>query len=171
MSFTTPITVSAFDKFLASYWNTYVRDNLNFLKTEKPDWVSVNRTTSDFIKNANTTLSDVTGLSFSIAASEAWLWWASVYFLSDVTADLKIGITFPSGAAGRYGGIAEDSRSVVLSASTAFPSNGADELLIVAGLVVNSTTAGTLQIQAAQNASDVSNTTIYTHSSVLAIRV
>lgn len=37
MAWTSPITVAALQDFLASYWNTYVRDNLNLLKTRIDD--------------------------------------------------------------------------------------------------------------------------------------
>ena len=171
MPFTTPFTAIAFQKFLSSDWNTYIRDNLNFLKSDQPDWIKLGRTTADFVKNANTTLSDVTGLSFSIAASEAWLFWMGLFVVSSTTADLKLGLTFPAGATGRYG-IDNTSNGADLIANTIFRAmTGVDfEHKVVSGLIVNSTTAGTFQLQAAQNTSHASNTTIYENSHMFAMR-
>ncbi len=172
MPFTNPFTAVAFQKFLASDWNTYIRDNLNFLNTEQPAWVKVNRTTAVFTKNANTTLSDVTGLSFAIAANETWLFWIALYYSSGTTPDLKFTFTVPSGCTGSQGFVgALNSTSASITVTTVIPAAGSAQVATISGLAINSTTAGTIQLQAAQNVSDASDSTIFANSHLLAVRI
>lgn len=175
MAFTTVPTVSAGDKYPAASWNTYIRDNINDLHENLPGWVSLSRVTSDFVKNADTTLEDVTGLSFSIAASEVWLFLVLGHHVSNTSADLKVALTVPSGAVGRYAigtlGTSGNQDSDTIGSDLVTISNGNDEPLQIYGTVVNSTNAGTVQLQAAQNSSHASNTTIYTNSWLAALRI
>ncbi len=175
MTFTAFRTWVAGEVPTAALLNAQVRDNGLILKTSIADdgtlaGILFSRTTSDFIKNANTTLGDVSGLSFPIAASEVWLFYVGLSLDSSVTADIKLGLTAPSGATGRWGNTLNAVSASIASNLTA-ATIGTDELYIITGLVVNSTNAGTVQLQAAQNTSDATNTTIFTHSHILAVKV
>jgi hypothetical protein len=154
--------------------------NLDVLKSSIADdgtlaGILFSRTTADFVKNANTTLADVTGLSFAIGSNDVWLFWVGASGISNTIADWKVGLTFPSGASGRWsaltGGSGGNQKSDVIANSLNCIGVGSDEPLIMFGTVVNSSTAGTVQVQAAQNTSHASNTTIYTNSHILAIKV
>lgn len=154
--------------------NAQIRDNGLILKTSIADdgtlsALLASRTTSDFIKNANTTLGDVTGLSFAIGASEVWAFLAAAYYISNASADLKYNLTVPSGASGRYG--VSQGTQVTIGTTIVLGTDGTDDSHVFVGTVVNSTTAGTVQLQAAQNSSHASNTTIYTNSSMLAVKI
>ena len=161
----------------AAGYNVEFRDRFDILKTPIADdgtlaGLLFSRTTSNFVKNANTTFGDVTGLNFSIAATKVWLFWCSVYAKSGVTPGLKFRLTFPSGATGRWGvsrGTSE--ASGILTAVIAPGTTGNDSIYMCTGLVVNSTTPGTMQVQAAQNVSNASDSTIYTNSHILAVKV
>lgn len=161
-------------------FNAYLRDPLTNLNTDPGSitgaWVSYARTTGDFTKNANTTLGDVTGLSFSIAASEIWGFNMSVPYQTNASAGIKFGLTFPSGATGKWGilyitgtGHVSDDIANSIGSTAGVPGTGG--MAHISGTIVNSTNAGTVQLQAAQNASHASNTVVYTNSHVKAFRI
>src|SRR5690606_14265755 len=60
----------------------------------------VSSTASNFTKNNNDTLGDVTGLSFPIGASETWVFQVVAQASIGATPDIKVAFTVPSGAAG-----------------------------------------------------------------------
>ncbi len=135
------------------------------------------RSTSNFTKNANVTLGDVTGIKFQMGASEVWAFEAHLGISTGATPDIKMAFTVPSGATatGKYSyltgsGILNSYVSdwtAAQSMATAAAGVGA----ILSGIVVNSTTAGTVQLQAAQDTSDVSDTIIYAQSHITAWRL
>lgn len=132
---------------------------------------------SDFVKNNSVTLSDVTGLSFAVAANEE-IWFA--FFLQvnvSTVADLKVAITGPAaptgvqyaivgalGPPGLGGGASAFATSIAANTSNV------REGVIVAGYLRNGANAGTVQLQAAQNNLEVSASTIYIDSFVVAFR-
>lgn len=137
----------------------------------------VSRTTSNFTKNNNDSFTNVTGLSFPIGDSEVWSF--AVYAQASIgaTPDIKLQFTAPSGAAATGNASKLDAAgiaSVRVSdwlASNALTSAAAGVGLILTGTVVNSTTAGTVQLQAAQNSATVEDTIIYSQSYLIAWRV
>lgn len=134
------------------------------------------RSTSNFTKNANDTLGDVTNIKFHIGASEVWSFVAFLQASIGATPDIKVAFTVPSGATvtGNYvrydaSGIAS-ARVSDFTASTAIATAAAGNQLVITGTVVNSTTAGVVQLQAAQNTSTAEDTIIYAQSYLVAHR-
>jgi hypothetical protein len=129
--------------------------------------------------NATTSLTDVTGLSFAIAASEIW---TARFALKVNGADangLKIAIAIPSGATilgmvnGNVATVTAYSSDIISASATAgiaFATSSATGSVIIVDLtVVNSTTAGTVQLQALKVTSGTA--TIYANSNMIANRV
>lgn len=117
--------------------------------------------TSDFtLTQSNTTLENVTGLALSIAANEVLTFEAFV-FTSATADDFKLSFDLPSGASCLY---QPNYKSVTIADTLAcitWTSASADSLLVAGnqpllsiyrGTVINSSTAGSIQIQVAQNA-------------------
>lgn len=132
---------------------------------------------STLTSNADVVLSDVTGLKFFVDASQTWVFEAHLQLSTGATPDIKVAFTVPSGAAstGNYLYHATTAMSSArvsdwtssTSMTTAAAGTGAD----LYGRLVNSTTAGWVQLQAAQNTSDASDTIVYVGSWITARRV
>lgn len=131
---------------------------------------------SDFsLTQSNTTLQNVTGLSLAVAAStcyeiEGWL----IYDSSQI-ADLQLGWTVPASATLSWAvfglrlaattGTDTTTRSMIATAGTGtLPGTGVGTgsrvTVRVIGTLLTAGTSGTLQLQAAQNTSDATQTTI-----------
>jgi len=137
----------------------------------------VARNTSNFTKNANDTLGDVTGLAFAIPASQVWGFEVIAQALIGATPDIKVAITAPVGATATGLAIRYDAAAPVAvrvtdwTAAQALASAAAGVGLHLFGTVVNSTTAGIVQLQAAQNTSTAEDTIIYAQSLLRAWRI
>ena len=150
-----------------------------------PNWVAVSssmvRKTSAESVTSSTTLQNDDALVFAIGASENWAITFHVFFRSVAAGDIKIGVTVPSGAAGTLTGIGPAlGTSDVQDTNVAISNTGNTDFsgtlsfgAIASGsysyaqiniLVVNSTNSGNVQLQWAQNASNGTATTVYTHS-------
>ncbi len=125
---------------------------------------------------SSTTLQNITELALPVAASTNYEFDAVIFYDTGTTPDIKFAATFPSGATFTWGpaslkfdGTDFQSQFTAKHRQTA----GTNTELAAAGLgsgtVVNiqlrgtlkvSTTAGTLQIQGAQNTSNASNTIV-----------
>lgn len=172
MTFTAPPTANPNDKLPASWWNTYVRDNGDHLYSEQPDWLKIARLSSNFVKNNDQVHSDVTGLSFAIAANEIWVVAFEIFFNSPSAADIKFRPTVPSGASGRQGFSCQDNSvsRILDGGGIGAVSQGDDQALIYHVLVRNGANAGTVQLQSAQLTATASDTTIYANSGLIAVR-
>lgn len=126
-----------------------------------PKLVDIISLTSDFtITDTVTTITDgTTPWEIPIAANESWIFNAMVCFaVSSSSLDCKMNVTAPSGATGRYSAMtsaidrspAIGTESLVIALGSGNPS---DEWIHVMGLVRNSTTAGDISIQIANNSS------------------
>jgi hypothetical protein len=132
-------------------------------------------------KNASTTLEDVSGLAFSVGASEVWAFQFYLYGRSSSTANFKFTLTGPSSpTAVRFGGLNPAAAGGVTSGDAfgdvialwgigAAPS--VDQGAIIHGLLRNGANAGTVQLQFAQNSSQAADSIIYVESYVLAWRI
>ena len=150
-----------------------------------PIWVAVSgsvvRKTSNESVTSSTTLQNDDALVFAIGASEVWAITFHVFFRSATGGDIKIGVTVPSGAAGTLTGIGpalgtsdvEDSNVVIANTTNTDFSGTLSFGALASGkysyaqinvFVVNSTNSGNVQLQWAQNGSDGTATTVYTHS-------
>lgn len=178
MAWTTPKTWAT-EVLTSSGMNTYMRDNQNILKTSINDdgtlaVLQSGVVSSNWTLTTSTTLTDVTGLAFDIAASEDWLFAVIFHGNSPAAADWKFQVTVPTGATGRFGVFGRVSEVAIADAAigTAIDLQGlgSDMSFIMQGRVLNSTTAGTVQIQAAQNTSS-GTTTIYAGTGIIAVRI
>ena len=166
--YTAPRTWTDGELVTASIMNTHVRDNEVFLKE------GVGRVTADISVTSSTAYVDGTGLSFAIGASETWGAILPISFSISGGGDLKTTYSVPSGATGhQWGdlGVIESVRQTVAGdAIWASPGTA-----VYAGtmhvLVVNSTTAGTVQFRFAQNTSDATATTLQQNSFIVAHRI
>lgn len=133
--------------------------------------------TSTLTKNANTTLADVTGLKFFVDDSQTWVFESQLQLSTAATPDIKMAFTVPSGAAGT-GTFLYHATTAIASgrvsdwtASTSMTTAAAGTGATLTGRIVNSTTAGWVQLQAAQDTSDASDTIVYVGSWITARRV
>lgn len=136
--------------------------------------------TSDFnCTQSNTTYEDVTGLAIAAAANEIITFTIRLLYNTGLTPDIKFQFTIPAGATLKY-----FQEEIVLNGGTSFTAvptvkddsdemwlNGhatLDQVLILSGVLLNSSTAGDLQIQAAQLTSDASTTNVLAGSIIRA---
>jgi hypothetical protein len=184
MAWTTPRTWTPGETASANLLNTHLRDNLNVLKGSVfDDGTPVGaskyaRSTSDFTKNNSQTLSDVTGLSFSIGANETWAFTFYLYGTSTTTADMQIAVTFPASPTQVQYAVHTHDASIGTAKSTrtagaaiSWNVAGVEEGWLVTGIVRNGANAGNVQLQMAQATATAVNTTIRADSYVLAQRV
>lgn len=131
------------------------------------------RSTANFTKNNNVTLGDVTGLKGFIGASEVWAFTAFLQLTTVAAADIKMAFTLPAGATatGNYsyqtGAGVLNARVSDWTASQSMATAAAGVGAVLSGVVVNGTTAGSAQLQAAQDTLDVSDTIIYAQSFIV----
>lgn len=160
------------------------RDNLLFLKALVFDDGTVagatksGRTSSNTTVNNSTTFVNVSGLSFTVGASETWTFQFHVYMISNVAADAKLTLTLPTTpTAVRYGVASNDPGVTTNKAATAggtaivFSTQGNDEFVVLAGILRNGASSGTVQLQFAQNTAHVSNSIVYLDSYFEAQRI
>lgn len=125
-----------------------------------------------------TTLQDDNDLFFPIGASEKWVAEGMIFVTTPAAADFKMAFTIPTGATMQWAAIFQvgttsqdvlqgtvsgtaDSTLIVLSSAPAY--------LVVS--VINSTTAGNVKMQFAQNTADAGNTTVLAGSFLVAHKV
>lgn len=142
----------------------------------------VGRLTSD-VAFTNNTLTDLSGLSFAIAANEVWR--ISVLLIVDggTTGDMQAKVVAPSGATinVRAGGQSVTASSGTGSMQFSDNTNGINSsglvgvgtklIYILDGVVRASSTAGTVKIQGAQSTTDATATTFYTDCNIVATRI
>jgi hypothetical protein len=118
---------------------------------------------------SNTTLADVTGLAVTLAANTTYRGMIEMAYDTGATPDAKFGLTVPSGATGYwYGGAVKNTADTATnftyqSIATPFSAGGvASGTVLVAKFTITIvvTTAGTLQVQAAQDTSSATATTV-----------
>lgn len=139
----------------------------------------ISRCTSALTKNNNTTVANITGLAFSVAASETWAFTFYLKGVTTTTANWKFAITGPTTPTAVWYGHAKPSNigiaatdtlgtAVLREGVTASP--GTEEMIQISGYIRNSTNAGTIQLQMAQNTAEVFDTIIRAESYVVALR-
>lgn len=136
------------------------------------------RCTADLTKNANTTLSNITGLTFSVGANEVWAFQFLLRGITTSVADWKLTLTGPAApTAVWFGLVTANQQTTGTKVVTAFGSAlsvdgiGTEDALIISGLLQNGANAGAVQAQMAQLASEATNTVIRADSYVLAWRI
>lgn len=140
------------------------------------------RKSADESVNNRTAMQDDDHLSFSIGASETWLFeFTLVMICSSGSADLDAAITVPASASVMYASLAPRATDTLIQSSTVATTSGAEvgpigvastaTMGTIRGVVVNSTNAGTVQLQWAQNVLTVADSTVKAGSYLLAHRV
>lgn len=177
MAWTTPRTWTDGELVTAAIMNPHIRDNFNAIG--QPIRL---RKTADETVNNSAALQNDNHLFFTIGVSEVWavecfLIWSDA---NNSSAALKIGWTFPAGCTGTWtfvqkqvGTSALEALDPVALSSTLQSAYGqaANQAAWVAATVVNSTTAGTLQLQWAQASATVADTIVRTNSTLVAHKI
>ena len=136
--------------------------------------ITIAKTANEVINNVGTLQNDDV-LTFAIAASDSYIFYANMLWVSGTTPDIQFAITAPASAA-CFMGVTDPqgSTSTVVTpcgtTSGLVAGTGTNEVVILSGTVVNSTTSGNVTIQWAQNTATATNTTVYQGSSLLAYK-
>lgn len=135
------------------------------------------RKTADETVNNSTTLQNDDHLLVSVAANAVYDFKLAIHYNSGTTPDLKVGWSVPSGTTMVWGGVIIDTAgamtvaaSLTQSSVQAIGGTGAAAFILFTGTVVTSTTAGTLQMQWAQNTLTVADSKILAGSELTLIR-
>lgn len=122
------------------------------------------RKTSDETVNNSATLQNDDHLFLSVAASTTYELDGVLHYNSGTTPDFKFGWTVPTGltmkytvqaVSGSFNGFSQDQTTI-----PAIDGQGVDVAAVLTGIVIVSTTAGTLTLQWAQNTANASNTIV-----------
>lgn len=127
------------------------------------------RKTADETVNNSATLQNDNHLFLSVAASTTYELTGLLVYTSGATPDFKFGWTFPSGLTMRYTVLATvggtfGTYGQVQTAVPAIDGAGSELTVPIMGIVIVSSTAGTLQLQWAQNTANASDTKLHTNS-------
>ena len=127
---------------------------------------------------SSTTLQNDDNLKFSVAANDIWTFELFLIVSGDAAGDIKIAFTAPTGATINWGAIGQTiadafSDAVVSGSGTtaSFGVGAASRTILIRGTVVVSTTAGTIQLQWAQDTSSVTATVVATGSHITAHQI
>lgn len=129
------------------------------------------RKTADESVTSSATLQDDDELLFAVGASETWAFEFYIFFTAHADGDLDLAISVPSGATVIYGNASDTSNTVrTSSGGELFVAGitGVNATVLVYGTIVNSTTAGDVQLRWAQSTSNGAATTILDNSYLLA---
>lgn len=140
------------------------------------------KTADQTLTPSNTTLQNITGMSVAVPITSIFGFRGKFYYEASTTADIKWAFTIPAAASMRWGiigpSISTSGDSIFNTATasgTAIATGGAGVgtflVVIVEGDLTIAGTAGTFQLQAAQNTSDASATTFSQRSSLEIWRV
>lgn len=171
--------VSTGDLISAATWNNYLgaAGSLEYLY-DKTKLETAYKASDETVNNSSTLQND-DDLYFAIAANEVWGFHFILDYLSGTTPDIKFAVTVPSGAtiAGGLLGMASGSvsRGMIRLSGVAVAQDGLgvtpgahNYMTTIHGFVVNSTNAGNVQLQWAQNTANASDTKVLAGSHLLA---
>jgi hypothetical protein len=172
MAYTTPSTAVTGVVAPASMWNSGVRDN--FLAVMHPIVIK----SADESVTSSTTIQDDNELILPVGVSEVWQFLFNLLIVGNTTGDIKFSYTQPAGAVTTMGVTYENAaaaagyRAVLVNPSeTDMANNTTQRVVPLGGVIVNSTNAGNLTLQWAQNTSDGTATTIRKYSTLWAARL
>lgn len=143
------------------------------------------RKTSDESLSTNTTAQTDDELFVAVGSSKVYQVHMAVIYEAGTTGDFKYGFTFPSLATMTWGTISANATTLTTVSTAAFGSatsgtslfaaggNGAGNqlMVLIEGVLVTSSNAGTLQFIWAQNASDATATIVKTNSLLMLTRI
>jgi hypothetical protein len=169
MAWTTPRDWTTGEFVTEAMMDTHIRDNLNAIYS-----VSKMKAVDETVNNS-TTLQNDDDLFFTIAASEKWTVEIVCKIVSNATPDFKVFFTAPAGATFNFVTLQSvGTVALVPWASTAqsiiTDATATGNIGIVKAYVINSTTAGTVNFQWAQNTAEASNTILKAGSFMIANR-
>lgn len=132
-----------------------------------PTKVIANKTADETVNNSATLQND-DFLSWAVAANATYLLRLQLFYSTAATPNIKIGWTFPASLTMKVGVIGIDTTSAFVSNSgydqttviSFGPGTSPERMVVVFARVNVSATAGTLQLQWAQNTANASNTII-----------
>ena len=131
------------------------------LESHQPYRVAV--ATSALVKNNDTVLESIPGLSISLDANKSYLINGILVCDASGAAGLKIGFTVPALAVGAWASAvnvgSQGDMSTAITSSIGYGGLNAFRGFVFQGYVINGANAGTLQVQAAQNVATVEDTT------------
>ena len=135
------------------------------------------RKTADETVNNSSTLQNDDHLLVAVAANAVYDFRLVLHYNSGTTPDLKVGWSVPSGTTMVWGGYIADTTGAVTSVAAltqssvqAIGGSGSNIYQFFNGVVVTSTTAGTLQLQWAQNSANLSDSKILAGSELTLTR-
>lgn len=154
-------------------------DTLELSYDDGSAWKSVRqaaRKSADQTISNSTTLVNITDMTFSVATNETWHVFLLVLFNSSTVANLKYDFTIPTGATRHtlFRGQDSSGAEATLYKSTGSQSvdgEAANWMFAVEMIVRSGGTAGTIQLQGAQNSAEVSNTKFLADSCLIAHKV
>lgn len=141
------------------------------------------------LATGSTALQNVTGLGIAVPANTVYLVEMSLQVLNaaGTTEDIKFGATFPAGASLRLCAMGGSATGVAAGASTemnvlvqnlvsgtttfAFGASTSTTNVVLRGVLTMGSTAGTLQVQAAQNTSGANVSSVRVESYMLLTRI
>lgn len=126
--------------------------------------------------NNTATLANDNALSVAVVASAIYKFETHIRYSTNTTANLKLVFTFPAGLTMKYDLIGKGNGTTVLDI---FPSDqttlqgvsGNGTVCRMAGTITVAGTAGTLQLQWAQNVANVSNTVVQAGSHLILTQI
>jgi len=173
MAWTTPKEDFAASEVVGHSHMNAIGANLSVLKTSVNDDGTLKpfrwgRITADVTKTTDTTLSNLTGMSFTVEANKNYFYEFNLKVLGNSTADWKFAVTFPSAPTDlwyhTFGSNPNSSSDAVNEATTTAGANvlthgiSTETCVGVRGVLRNGANAGTVQLQWAQRTSSGSST-------------
>lgn len=128
---------------------------------------------SDETINSDSTLSDDSELTATLAANKRYAFFSVIFVITDATPDFKYGYTVPASTTNQKGasvwrGSGGLQAANPVTTSQAMTASGTSETqLPINGYVITGASAGTLDFQWAQDTSDAANTTVKAGSFIL----
>lgn len=159
------------------------------------------RKTADTARSATTTATADPHLTFEVAANAVYVWWGWLKFSAPTAGDINIDFSAPSGSLGEWAGDGPGITRVVSATDVASPVTQSDIVesagylsrmetsdvtsargfgglgtgtplrINISGTLRVGSTSGTFSCDWAQRVSDASDTTIYTDSWIVMLRV
>jgi hypothetical protein len=179
LAWTTPRTWSDGELDTAALMNPHLRDNLRVV----PHLIA--RKTSDQSVTSSTVLVNDTALLAPVLANEVWfLSWQLLWMGTQVSGDIDVVFTFPTGGAIAHAAIWElassNNKDALRWDATTSPTarntpnskgTGVVQSTTIEGIYTNGANAGNVQLQFSQNVSNATATTIKTHSMLMGTKL
>ena len=178
MAFTAPRTWTDGELVTKAIMDPHVRDNFLAMYPHL-----IVRKTSDETVTSSTVLQDDNQLILPLLANEIWKFEFNLIYSADAAGDIQISFTFP--AAGRidasvFWNTSGSAADIIKWSGTTTPATAQNLQglgstirlsLPIQGIFTNSSTAGNLTLQWAQTASSATATTVYTNSTLWAVKL